>query len=73
MADNRIDDELMEIRKEAVRRLYRGLEKGDLDVADELFTEDFFTTEGEHQNVVGAQGFKDAIREVHASHSDPRR
>ncbi|MFD0275434.1 ester cyclase [Kitasatospora sp. NPDC127111] len=61
----------VEYRKNAVRRLYRALEAGDLDVADELFTADFLTSEGRHQNVRGPQGFKDAIREVHATHGDP--
>lgn len=58
-------------RKDAIRRLYKALEAGDLDVADELFTPDFVTSEGRHQNVIGPQGFKDAIREVHATHIDP--
>ncbi|MFJ8621519.1 ester cyclase [Kitasatospora sp. NPDC093550] len=61
----------VEYRKNAVRRLYRALEAGDVDVADELFTADFATSEGKHQNVRGPQGFKDAIREVHATHTDP--
>ncbi|MER6302041.1 ester cyclase [Kitasatospora sp. NPDC001539] len=61
----------VEYRKNAVRRLYKALEAGDVDVADELFTADFTTSEGKHQNVRGPQGFKDAIREVHATHTDP--
>ncbi|MFF4384937.1 ester cyclase [Kitasatospora sp. NPDC001547] len=61
----------VEYRKNAVRRLYKALEAGDVDVADELFTADFATSEGKHQNVRGPQGFKDAIREVHATHTDP--
>ncbi|MFF7994038.1 ester cyclase [Kitasatospora xanthocidica] len=61
----------VEYRKNAVRRLYKALEAGDVDVADELFTADFTTSEGKHQNVRGPQGFKDAIREVHATHADP--
>lgn len=57
--------------KDTVRRLYRALEAGDLDVADDLFTADFVTSEGEHQNIRGPQGFKEAIREVHAAYRDP--
>jgi predicted ester cyclase len=59
-------------RKDAVRRLYRALEAGDLDVAGDLFTADFVTSEGEHQNVTGPQGFMAAIREVHEAYGNPR-
>jgi predicted ester cyclase len=58
-------------RKDAVRRLYRALEAGDLDVAGDLFTADFVTSEGAHQNVTGPQGFMAAVREVHAAYGDP--
>ncbi|MGP3926536.1 ester cyclase [Streptomyces sp. 8N616] len=58
-------------RKDAVRRLYKALEAGDLDAADELFTPDFVTSEGAHQNVIGPQGFKDAVRQVHAAYTGP--
>ncbi|MFI9550727.1 ester cyclase [Nonomuraea endophytica] len=62
----------IEARKDTVRRLYKALELGDVDIADELFTPDFITTEGEHQHIVGPRGFKEAIREVHATHAAPR-
>jgi steroid delta-isomerase-like uncharacterized protein len=58
-------------RKDAIRRLYKALEGGDLDLADELFTADFVTSEGQHQNVIGPQGFKDAIRQVHGAYTEP--
>ncbi|GAA2834061.1 ester cyclase [Kitasatospora sp. CM 4170] len=61
----------VEYRKNAIRRLYKALEAGDVDIADELFTDDFVTSEGRHQNVRGPQGFKDAIRAVHETHADP--
>jgi steroid delta-isomerase-like uncharacterized protein len=61
----------IEARKEAVRRLYKGLEAGDVSVADELFTADFVTSEGQHQNVAGPQGFKDAIQAVHSAYANP--
>ncbi|WP_208880040.1 ester cyclase [Streptomyces armeniacus] len=61
-----------EAHKDAIRRLYKGLEGGDVDLADELFTADFVTSEGLHQNVTGPQGFKDAIRGVHSAYTDPR-
>ncbi|WP_326686537.1 MULTISPECIES: ester cyclase [unclassified Streptomyces] len=60
-----------EAHKDAIRRLYKALEAGDVDVADELFTDDFVTSEGRHQNVRGPQGFKDAIRGVHSAYTDP--
>ncbi|MEU7576172.1 ester cyclase [Streptomyces sp. NPDC041068] len=60
-----------EARKNSIRRLYKALESGDVDAADGLFTDDFVTTEGLHQNVRGPQGFKEAIRAVHAAYTDP--
>jgi steroid delta-isomerase-like uncharacterized protein len=61
----------VEAHKDAIRRLYKALESGDVDVADGLFTSDFVTSEGLHQNVRGPQGFKDAIRQVHSAYTDP--
>jgi predicted ester cyclase len=61
----------IEAHKDAVRRLYKGLEAGDVSVADELFTPDFVTSEGQHQNVAGPQGFKDAIEAVHSAYANP--
>lgn len=61
-----------EAHKDAIRRLYKALEAGDVDVADELFTDDFVTSEGRHQNVRGPQGFKDAIRGCTAPTPTPR-
>jgi steroid delta-isomerase-like uncharacterized protein len=57
--------------KDTIRGLYKGLENGDLDLADDMFTPDFVTTEGAHQNITGPQGFKEAIGEVHAAYTDP--
>ncbi|WP_280266306.1 ester cyclase [Nocardia wallacei] len=57
--------------KDTIRRLYKNLEAGNPDIADELFTDDFITTEGDHRNVVGAQGFKDTVRAIHAAYTDP--
>ncbi|QFY10211.1 hypothetical protein GBF35_29475 [Nonomuraea phyllanthi] len=57
--------------KDVIRRLYEGLEADNLDLANELFTPDFITTEGQHQNIVGPEGFKAAIGEVHAAYADP--
>lgn len=61
----------VEARKDAIRRLYKGLESGDAALADSLFTDDFVTSEGLHQNVTGPQGFKDAIRQVHSAYTNP--
>ncbi|MEV5981454.1 ester cyclase [Streptomyces sp. NPDC052114] len=60
-----------EARKDAIRKLYAALEAGDTGVADGLFTDDFVTSEGKHQNVRGPRGFKEAISAVHDAYTDP--
>ncbi|MFI7708494.1 ester cyclase [Nonomuraea sp. NPDC049480] len=62
----------LQSRKEALHRLYRGIEKGDFAFAEMLFTADFISVEGSHQRVVGLSAFKNEVQAIHDGYTDPR-
>ncbi|MEV0032117.1 ester cyclase [Nocardia sp. NPDC050793] len=64
--------QLLQSRKEAIQRLYRGIEKGDFTFAEELFAADFISVEGPHQNVTGLPAFKGEVQAIHHGYTDPR-